>query len=188
MDLDETLIHCNQNSSIPSDVKLPIRFPSGDLLEAGINIRPYAREFLEELSKHFEVIIFTASHSCYANVVLDHLDPHKRWIQHRLYRDSCISTPEGLYVKDLRVFANRDLRDLVLVDNAAYSFSCQIENGIPIIPYYDNKADTELKSLINYLKSLAYTSDMRQVNIETFKFPLYLQCSSLEEARTKLFA
>jgi CTD small phosphatase-like protein 2 len=58
------------------DVKLPIVFPTGEVIEAGINIRPYAKEILKNLSKKFEVIIFTASHSCYANVVLDHLDPH----------------------------------------------------------------------------------------------------------------
>ena len=40
---------------------------------------------------------------------------------------------------------------MVLIDNAAYSFSFQIENGIPIIPYYDNKADIEFKLLLPYL-------------------------------------
>jgi CTD small phosphatase-like protein 2 len=38
------------------------------------------------LSKNFEVIVFTASHSCYANVVLDYLDPNNEYIEHRLYR------------------------------------------------------------------------------------------------------
>lgn len=28
---------------------------------------------------------------------------------------------------------------MVLVDNAAYSYAKQIENGIPIMPYYDGK-------------------------------------------------
>ena len=39
----------------------------------------------------------------------------------------------------------------MLVDNAAYSYGLQLGNGIPIIPYYDNKDDTELKSLMGYL-------------------------------------
>ncbi len=42
-DLDETLIHCNDNVNSNNDVKLPIKFPTGELIEAGINIRPYAR-------------------------------------------------------------------------------------------------------------------------------------------------
>ncbi len=46
-----------------------------------------------------------------------------------------------MYIKDLRVIGNRNLSDVLLVDNAAYSYGFQIENGIPIIPYYDNKND-----------------------------------------------
>ena len=74
------------------------------------------------MSKHFEIIIFTASHECYANVVLDYLDPKNKYIQHRLYRDSCIQTEGGIYVKDLRVI-NRNLNEMVIVDNASYSFA-----------------------------------------------------------------
>jgi CTD small phosphatase-like protein 2 len=40
-DLDETLIHCNESTSIPSDVVLPIKFPTGEIIQAGINVRPY---------------------------------------------------------------------------------------------------------------------------------------------------
>jgi len=50
-------------------------------------------------------------------------------------------TEEGVHIKDLRVIGNRDLKDLVIVDNAAYSFGYQIDNGVPIIPFYDNKND-----------------------------------------------
>ena len=87
-DLDETLIHCNENSNMPCDVLLPIKFPNGTVVKAGVNIRPYARECLEELSKDFELIVFTASHECYANVIVDYIDK-KRLISHRFFRDSC---------------------------------------------------------------------------------------------------
>jgi CTD small phosphatase-like protein 2 len=46
-----------------------------------------------------------------------------------------------VYVKDLRVIGNRNMNDMLLVDNAAYSFGFQLENGLPIIPFYDNKED-----------------------------------------------
>ena len=29
LDLDETLIHCNENANMVSDIKLPIKFPTG---------------------------------------------------------------------------------------------------------------------------------------------------------------
>jgi CTD small phosphatase-like protein 2 len=55
----------------------------------------------------------------------------------RLYRDSCIKSVDGVYVKDLRIFDKcRRMEDIVIVDNAVYSFGYQLENGIPIIPFY----------------------------------------------------
>jgi len=168
-DMDETLIHCNESLDMPADVILPILFPNGEVVEAGVNIRPYAIECLRELSQHFEIIVFTASHSCYANVVLDYLDPHEEYIHHRMFRESCVVTDEGLHIKDLRVIGNRNLRDMVLIDNAAYSYGFQLENGIPIVPFYDNKADQELRHLIPYLKFLGSVEDLREVNKQTFK-------------------
>lgn len=145
-DLDETLIHCNDTLTPPYDVKLPIHFPTGEVIEAGINIRPYAIDILKNLARDFEIVVFTASHSCYANVVLDYLDPQNEYIRHRLYREHCYQTPEGMYCKDLRVI-DRELSQMVLVDNAAYSYSAQLDNGIPILPYYHGKTDFELKAL-----------------------------------------
>lgn len=31
--MDETLIHCNENLGLPYDVKLPIKFPHGEVIE-----------------------------------------------------------------------------------------------------------------------------------------------------------
>mmetsp|Transcript_13943 Transcript_13943/g.11918 ORF Transcript_13943/g.11918 Transcript_13943/m.11918 type:complete len:257 (-) Transcript_13943:179-949(-) len=187
-DLDETLIHCNENTSMPCDVILPIKFPHGEVIEAGINVRPYAIECLQELSKYFEIIIFTASHSCYANVVLDYLDPENKYIQHRLFRENCVQTEEGLYIKDMRVFANRSLKDIVIVDNACYSFGYQLDNGIPIVPFYYHKSDTELKTLVPYLKSLYNARDVRDVNTRTFKLHTIAESESHEEAMMKMFS
>jgi len=87
------------------------------------------------------LIVFTASHECYASKVIDYLDPENKLVSHRLYREHCITTDEGVHIKDLRILKNRDLKNIVLIDNAAYSFGYQIDNGIPIIPYYENKMD-----------------------------------------------
>lgn len=68
------------------------------------------------------MVVFTASHKAYADVVLDYLDPKKEYIEYRLYRDSCVQTEEGVYIKDLRIIKNRSLKDMVIIDNAVYSF------------------------------------------------------------------
>ena len=55
-----------------------------------MNIRPYLGVFLQEMSKLFEIVVFTASFSDYANAILDHIDPGKEYISHRFYREHCI--------------------------------------------------------------------------------------------------
>jgi CTD small phosphatase-like protein 2 len=98
-----------------------------------------------------------------------------------LFRDSCIYTDERVYVKDLRILGNRNLQDVILVDNAAYSFGFQVENGVPIIPFYDDKNDQELKHLTTYLKSLCDVKDVREVNKKTFKLHLYANYNTPQE-------
>ena len=116
-----------------------------------------------------QVIIFTASHQTYADAILNYLDPENTLFQYRMYRQHCVQSPEGYYVKDLRVIRNRDLRDMVLVDNSVYSFAYQIDNGIPIISYYDNPADEELRHLMFYMKCLAESNDVREKNRSAFE-------------------
>ncbi|CAD8044417.1 unnamed protein product [Paramecium primaurelia] len=185
-DLDETLIHCNENQNIKSDVYLPITFPTGDTVSAGINIRPWAKQILSQLSEVCEVVIFTASHQCYASQVIQFLD-HKKILSAQLFRESCIITNDGVHIKDLRVLG-RDMKDIVLIDNAAYSFGYHIENGIPIIPYYDNKDDKELKLLYDFLISDVLPAyDCRKVLQETFKLREFQNYNSPKTAIEKLY-
>lgn len=51
-----------------------------------VKIRPFARDFLKALSKHFELVIFTAALKEYADKVIDYLDP-SGFINRRFYRD-----------------------------------------------------------------------------------------------------
>ena len=172
-DLDETLIHCNDDPKAPCDITVPIKFTGGEVVEAGLIIRPYARECLEELSKHYEIVVFTASHSCYANIVLNLLDPDHKFITYRLFRESCVRTSEGIFIKDLRVFANRKLKDIALVDNAFYSYGYHLFNGIPILPFYDNKEDCELMELTRFLVRVKDVADIREVVRRCFMGAVY---------------
>lgn len=160
-DLDETLIHCNEDPSAPSDIRLPIKFSGGEVIEASICVRPFAKEIIVQLSQYYEIVIFTASHACYANIVLNILDPQNKYISYRLFREHCHKTKEGIFVKDLRVISNRDLKDILIVDNYFYSYGFQMLNGVPIIPYYNNKSDTELRKLAQFLIKISDVEDVR---------------------------
>jgi CTD small phosphatase-like protein 2 len=74
-----------------------------------------------------------------------------------------------VYIKDLRVFKNRDLKDMIIVDNAVFSFGAQLANGVPITPFKDDREDKEFIYLMNYLDKLKEYEDMREFNREAFK-------------------
>lgn len=48
-------------------------------------MRPGTQQFLREMAKHYEIVIFTAATQSYADWVLNEIDPNK-YISHRLYR------------------------------------------------------------------------------------------------------
>ena len=166
-DLDETLIHCVMDPN-KAEVAIPLQLPTGEKTIVGFNIRPYAMEVLEAASQLHEVIVFTASAKAYADCVLDYLDPCGTLIHHRLYRSSCILT-QGVYIKDLRILKNRKLEDTIIIDNSAYSFAFQIDNGIPIIEWKDDRTDRELYNLIGYLRMIVKEGDVREINQRAFK-------------------
>ena len=119
---------------------------------------------MKEANKYFEVIAFTAGTRNYANSILDKLDPHGELIQHRLYRDSCLEVVQDsqtFYIKDLRILEGRRLEDIVIVDNAVISFAYQIDNGIPILSFREDKEDVEFLQLIKIMEDISQEEDWR---------------------------
>jgi hypothetical protein len=128
--------------------------------------------------KNYIIIVYTASHQTYADSVLNYLDPSGEFIKYRLYRHNCVEIiveGEKLYIKDLRIIKNIELKDMIIIDNSVLSFAFQLENGIPILPYYDNKDDNELKFLTDYLNNIASVNDLRVENKKCIKMDFFLQ-------------
>ena len=67
----------------------------------------------------------------------------------------------GIYIKDLSI-VNRDLKDLILIDNNPISYALHVDNGLPIKSWYDDETDLELTNLLPILEFLAYTKDIRK--------------------------
>jgi len=178
LDLDETLIHADFDERFDSHHQKIFFMYQEEEISVDIFIRPGVHEFLKRCSEIFEIFIFTASKKEYADAVINFLDPEKKIIKHRLYRDSCISINNKTYLKDLRIFVNRKQENLILVDNNFYSFSNQPKNGILINSFYNDEKDQELINLLNYLENYLLTSkDIRQVNEQIFNFSgLMEQC------------
>lgn len=94
---------------------------------------------------------------------MNYLNSKHKIIQHILTRKHCLETKNGMMIKDLRIIKNRDLSKIVLVDNFAHSFGLQLENGIPILAYTNNKKDNELLGLTKFLNQIKDVSDVRPV-------------------------
>ena len=142
-----------------------------DIHTVGIFVRNGVKDFLEEVNKYFEVGIFTASVKEYADAVISFLDPENKLIKFRLYRNNCINFNDSFTVKDLRIFNNVDLKKIVLLDNSMYSFASQINNGILINTFINDKSDNELYNALEYLIKYIYPAeDIRDVNERFFSF------------------
>lgn len=135
----------------------------------GINIRPYCLEFLEKMSLLYEIYIFTASSFDYATEIINFIDSERKYISGILVRENCMETKIGFFIKDLRIVKNRSLKDMILVDNLAHSFGFQIENGIPILEFHEDKHDRELKHLCTYLIEACSHEDVREFNRNKLK-------------------
>lgn len=132
-------------------------------------MRPYLRDFFNKVSPIYELIIFTASTAPYAKAVVSHIDPERKFINFILTREHCMETKNGFFIKDLRILKNRDLKDIIIVDNLVHSFGFQIENGVPILEFLDDKNDQELRYLADYLLRGHHISDIRDYNREKLR-------------------
>jgi len=68
------------------------------------------------------------------------------------------------------MIATGELKDMLILDNSVLSFALNINNGIPILPFYDNLDDEELRHLTFYLNCLQEQNvfDVRTHNAESF--------------------
>ena len=168
-DLDETLVHCTNNSEpgMDGDV-VSIKLPTNKTVKVGLNIRKNWKNAFDLIMNHYHVVIYTASHPSYADAVLDYLDKDKKYFKYRLYRSHCVQCDvDGFkfYVKDLDTLDEHyNLKDIVIIDNSILSFAYHLYNGIPIVPFINQQNDTELMFTAHYLTSIANYDDLSLEN------------------------
>lgn len=158
LDLDETLVHSSFMPFERSDIVLKVDFDDA-IYNIFVLVRPEVDLFLSEMASYYEIVIFTASLSKYASPLVARLDTNSV-CKYKLYREHCTFV-NGLYIKDLRRI-NRELKDVIIVDNSPISYAFTIDNGIPIKSWFSDKNDRELPRLIPLLRFLAGVKDVRE--------------------------
>ena len=140
LDLDETLVHFKEKFNNEGNGIL--------------RIRPGIQEFIEEVGKYYELIIFTTATQDYADTLIDAIEGDKIYFEYRFYRNHAIIINND-FVKDLTRIG-RPLDKIIIIDNMPQNFRLQKENGIMIKPFWgEDKYDTALFDLIPILVNIA---------------------------------
>ena len=80
-----------------------------------------------------------------------------------------------MYVKDLSIIEDRDLRELIIVDNSIISFAFNLSNGVPIKAFVGEGNDEELLYMVTFLEEIYAFTDVRAHIEKTFKLKSIMQ-------------
>ena len=94
-----------------------------------------------------------------ADEIVNYIDPTGELIQHRLYRESCVRTDENVYVKDLRIIKNVDIKPLYKFDLESTVFDHEDGNVI------SNRPNNESAKAIKIAKKITEKGVVRLVKI-----------------------
>ena len=159
LDLDETLVHSQfMEFSDKSDLVIQIEIEN-EIHDIHVKVRPGVKEFLEKMDKIYELVVFTASISKYADPLLDLIDK-KGYCPYRLFREHC-TLINTTFVKDLQRLG-RDIKNIIIVDNSPVSYALHPENGLPILTWFEDKSDRELFKITPILQFLSSVPDVRE--------------------------
>lgn len=190
LDLDETLVHSEIHNGKLSSSQRTMRkvstckrktisyLDNGIYYSIDLYIRPHLNKFLKKVSELFDLAIFTASIRTYADKILKIIDPENRYFKFRLYRNSCISIQDRVYIKDLRIIKNYSPENVVLMDNSLYSFMNQPMNGVLVNSFYFDGDDVQLITAQNYLVDYVHAAnDVRKENEKWFNFSKFFRAN-----------
>lgn len=158
LDLDETLIHSSLTPvNDPDDIVFTGKLPN--VFKFFVKYRPGLLEFLRKVSMKFELVVYTASSREYAEKVLGKIDPRRKLLKYRLYREDCLLMC-GHYLKDISRLG-RDLAQVVIMDNSVAAFAMHLDNGIPISTWIEDVNDIELSKAEAILQHVKECPDVR---------------------------
>lgn len=181
LDLDETLIFNSKERICRDSIRLSEKY-------GFITLRPYLLEFLQEVQKHYNLILFTASESAYAEQILKILDPENKFFIIRLYKQNCVFIQNGVYLKLLSFLHNLDKQKCLFVDSAPFHLYENLDNGLPIIPFLGEEDDCELQKLAQFLREIKDESNYQTSLSTLFHLGSYRNCDNFPDFVEKMLS
>ena len=166
LDLDETLIFSSRRKISSKSIFIE--------KNVYLNKRPYLKEFLNNVSKRFNLILFTASEKSYAEKILRFIDKKNNFFMLKFFRKDCVILPGNLILKNLEFLQNFKEKNLAIIDNSVNHFFKNLNNCIPIVPFFGDVKDMELIYLDNFLKEICKAKDFRKIFKESFGLKNFL--------------
>ena len=154
LDLDETLI------CIKRDNNNKIKHNKFNNLMTLI-LRPGLLDFLHKMKKLYELILFSLGTSEYVSPIIKNIEKKEKFFEHILYREHVTYDDNGNFFKNLNLL-NRDVKNILIVDDNSKNFKYHKSNGICIKPFYGdlNNDKITLKILGNILFKIRYDADL----------------------------
>ena len=154
LDLDETLI------CIKRDRNNKIKFSQTNNLITLI-LRPGLLDFLRKMKKIYELILFSMGTNEYVSPIIKTIEKNEKFFEHILYREHVTYDDNGNFFKNLNLL-NRDVKNIIIVDDNYKNFKNHKLNGICIKPFFGDSINDKntLKILGTILFKIRYDADL----------------------------
>ena len=158
-DIDETLFH--------------FKITEEDKEQGVLKIRPGAFQFIEEIRKYYEIILFSEADKEYIDLILEPVVSKRYLYDYLLCRDY-ISIEENDFIKDLDKIGT-PLDKTIIIDNMPQNFRKHKENSIYIKSFFGQENDDKaLIDLIPVLVNIAKSG--KDVRKELVKYKENIVC------------
>lgn len=132
--------------------------------------RPGLQKFIEELSKIYEIVIFSNEDLGIIEEISLALDPSQKYINSKLGKES-IRIYKGRSIKDLN-YLNRNLSNVVVLDFDLDNVQLHPNNTVIVPEFSGDGKDRELLYLLVFLKEMG-KSDIKDIRDEIKKWGNY---------------
>ena len=164
LDLDNTLIASDVDFDRYYDIHVP---------DSGVftSFRPYAREFLKNVNKYFDIGIWTAATRSYAEPIVNKLFHGLGFMPLFLNcQEDCVAVVVEVNGSPMYGLAKPisklpwPIEHILIVDDLKYTFAFNVENGIHIEAWKrSTHSDNELLTLLNWLYTIIDVGDVRGI-------------------------